>query len=97
VQLTHVAGAYWRGDERNKMLQRIYGTAFADRESLEAHLARLEEAKKRDHRRLGQELDLFTFDPVAPGSPFFHPKGAFVYNRLVDYVRSLYESTVTTR
>ena len=91
VQLTHVAGAYWRGDEHNAMLQRIYGTAFADRESLEAHLARLEEAKKRDHRRLGQELDLFTFDPVAPGSPFFHPKGAFVYNRLVAYVRSLYD------
>ncbi len=91
VQLTHVAGAYWRGDERNAMLQRIYGTAFADREALEAHLARVEEAKKRDHRRLGQELDLFTFDPVAPGSPFFHPKGAFVYNRLIGYVRSLYD------
>ncbi len=91
VKLTHVAGAYWRGDEKNEMLQRIYGTAFADREALEAHLARLEEAKKRDHRRLGQELDLFTFDPVAPGSPFFHPKGAFVYNQLVGYVRGLYE------
>ena len=90
VQLTHVAGAYWRGDEKNEMLQRIYGTAFADREALQAHLARIEEAKKRDHRRLGQELDLFTFDPVAPGSPFFHPKGAFVYNQLVDYVRRLY-------
>ncbi len=90
VQLTHVAGAYWRGNENNEMLQRIYGTAFADREALEAHLARLEEAKKRDHRRLGQDLDLFTFDPVAPGSPFFHPKGAFVYNKLVDYVRNLY-------
>jgi len=91
VRLTHVAGAYWRGDENNEMLQRIYGTAFADREALEAHLARLEEAKKRDHRRLGQELDLFSFDPVAPGSPFFHPKGAFVYNRLVAYMRELYE------
>ncbi len=91
VKLTHVAGAYWRGDEKNEMLQRIYGTAFADREALEAHLARLEEAKKRDHRRLGQELDLFTFDPVAPGSPFFHPKGAFVYNQLVGYVRGLYD------
>jgi threonyl-tRNA synthetase len=90
VRVTHVAGAYWRGDEKNEMLQRIYGTAFADREALEAHLARLEEAKKRDHRRLGQELDLFTFDPVAPGSPFFHPKGAFVYNRLVAYMRDLY-------
>jgi len=91
VKLTGVAGAYWRGDEHNEMLQRIYGTAFADKAALEAHLARIEEAKKRDHRRLGQELDLFTFDPVAPGSPFFHPKGAYVYNRLVGYMRGLYE------
>ena len=90
VKLTGVAGAYWRGDERNEMLQRIYGTAFASRELLEEHLARVEEAKKRDHRRLGKELDLFTFDSVAPGSPFFHPKGAVVYNELVAYVRSLY-------
>jgi threonyl-tRNA synthetase len=90
VKLTGVAGAYWRGDERNEMLQRIYGTAFPTREQLEEHLARIEEAKRRDHRRLGKELDLFTFDPVAPGSPFFHPKGAFVYNRLVEYMRSLY-------
>ncbi len=91
VKLTGVAGAYWRGDENNEMLQRIYGTAFADKKELELHLERIEEAKKRDHRRLGQELDLFTFDPVAPGSPFFHPKGAFVYNRLVGYVRGLYD------
>jgi threonyl-tRNA synthetase len=90
-KLTGIAGAYWRGDERNEMLQRIYGTAFANRQHLEEHLARLEEAKRRDHRRLGKELDLFTFDPVAPGSPFFHPKGAFVYNKLVEYVRSLYD------
>jgi threonyl-tRNA synthetase len=90
-KLTGIAGAYWRGDERNEMLQRIYGTAFANRQQLEEHLARLEEAKRRDHRRLGKELDLFTFDPVAPGSPFFHPKGAFVYNKLVEYVRSLYD------
>jgi threonyl-tRNA synthetase len=89
-KLTGVAGAYWRGDERNEMLQRIYGTAFASRQLLEEHLARLEEAKKRDHRRLGRELDLFTFDVVAPGSPFFHPKGAIVYNELVAYVRGLY-------
>ena len=89
-KLTSIAGAYWRGDERNEMLQRIYGTAWASREQLEAHLARLEEAKRRDHRRLGRELDLFTFDPVAPGSPFFHPKGAIVYNQLVDYIRALY-------
>jgi threonyl-tRNA synthetase len=90
VKLTGVAGAYWRGDERNEMLQRIYGTAFATRALLDEHLARLEEAKKRDHRRLGKDLDLFTFDVVAPGSPFFHPKGAIVYNALVDYVRGLY-------
>ncbi len=89
-KLTGIAGAYWRGDERNEMLQRIYGTAFASRQQLEEHLARLEEAKRRDHRRLGKELDLFSFDPVAPGSPFFHPKGALVYNQLVDYVRGLY-------
>jgi threonyl-tRNA synthetase len=89
-KLTGVAGAYWRGDERNEMLQRIYGTAFASKEALAEHLARLEEAKKRDHRRLGRELDLFSFDLVAPGSPFFHPKGAIVYNELVAYVRGLY-------
>ena len=90
IKLTGLAGAYWRGDERNEMLQRIYGTAFASRALLEEHLARVEEAKKRDHRRLGKELDLFTFDSVAPGSPFFHPKGAVVYNELVTYVRGLY-------
>jgi threonyl-tRNA synthetase len=90
VKLTGVAGAYWRGDERNEMLQRIYGTAFATPQLLQEHLARIEEAKKRDHRRLGKELELFTFDAVAPGSPFFHPKGAIVYNELVDYVRGLY-------
>jgi threonyl-tRNA synthetase len=89
-KLTGVAGAYWRGDERNEMLQRIYGTAFASKDALEEYLARVEEAKRRDHRKLGRELDLFSFDPVAPGSPFFHPKGAVVYNLLIDYVRSLY-------
>ncbi len=89
-KLTQVAGAYWRGDERNEMLQRIYGTAFASEKELRQHLALLEEAKRRDHRRLGKELDLFSFHPVAPGSPFFHPKGAFVYNELIAYVRRLY-------
>jgi threonyl-tRNA synthetase len=91
VKLTGVAGAYWRGDERNEMLQRIYGTAFASRQLLDEHLARIEEAKRRDHRRLGKELDLFSFDVVAPGSPFFHPKGAIIYNALIDYVRGLYQ------
>jgi threonyl-tRNA synthetase len=89
-KLTSVAGAYWRGDERNEMLQRIYGTAWPSMEQLEAHVKRLEEAKQRDHRRLGQVLDLFSLHPIAPGSPFFHPKGAVVYNTLVQYIRSLY-------
>ena len=90
-KLTGVAGAYWRGDEKNEMLQRIYGTAFASEKQLRQHLAMLEEAKKRDHRRLGKELDLFSFHPVAPGSPFFHPKGAFIYNELIGYIRQLYQ------
>lgn len=90
VKLTSVAGAYWRGDERNPMLQRIYGTAFPSKEALEEHLKLIEEAKQRDHRKLGKELDLFFFDPVAPAMPFFLPRGAFVYNRLVEYLRSLY-------
>jgi threonyl-tRNA synthetase len=91
VKLTSVAGAYWRGDERNPMLQRIYGTAFPSKEALEEHLRLVEEAKARDHRKLGKELDLFMFDPVAPAMPFFLPKGAFVYNALVGYVRGLYD------
>lgn len=89
-KLTGVAGAYWRGDERNEMLQRIYGTSFPTREQLEEHLALIEEAKRRDHRRLGKDLDLFSFDPVAPGSPFFHPRGAVVYNALTRYIRDFY-------
>jgi threonyl-tRNA synthetase len=89
-KLLEAAGAYWRGDERNPMLQRIYGTAFASAKELEEHLARIEEARRRDHRRLGAQLDLFHLDPLAPGSPFYHPKGMVLYNGLVDYVRSLY-------
>jgi len=89
-RLTSLAGAYWRGDARNAQLQRIYGTAWANGKDLEAYLARVEEAKQRDHRRLGQALDLFSLHPIAPGSPFFHPKGAVVYNLLVQFVRSLY-------
>src|ERR1700687_5089096 len=89
-KLTSIAGAYWRGDERNEMLQRIYGTSFPDKEQLDAHLKRIEEAKARDQRRRGQPLDLFSLHPIAPGSPFFHPKGAVVYNILVQYIRSLY-------
>ncbi len=90
VKLTHVAGSYWRGDERNPMLQRIYGTAFPSPEGLEEHLKRLELARQRDHRKLGKELELFMFDEVAPAMPFFLPRGAFVYQRMVDYVRGLY-------
>jgi threonyl-tRNA synthetase len=92
VKLTHVAGAYWRGDEHNPMLQRIYGTAFPSKEALDEHLRLIEEAKTRDHRKLGKELDLILFDPVAPAMPFFLPKGAFVYNRMVSYLRDLYEA-----
>ncbi len=89
-KLLSVAGAYWRGDERNPQLQRIYGTAWASKKELKAYLDQIEEAKKRDHRKLGRELNLFTFHPVAPASPFFHPKGATVYNLLVEYIRALY-------
>ena len=91
VKLTHVAGAYWRGDERNPMLQRIYGTAFPSVDALEEHLRLLELAKQRDHRKVGKELDLVMFDEVAPAMPFFLPKGAFVYNRMIQYLRDLYE------
>jgi threonyl-tRNA synthetase len=88
--LTESAGSYWRGDERNPMLQRVYGTAFATRKELDEHRARLEEARRRDHRRVGVELELFHLDAIAPGSPFYLPKGVLLYNGLVDYVRSLY-------
>jgi threonyl-tRNA synthetase len=91
VKLTHVAGAYWRGDERNPMLQRIYGTAFSSVDALEEHLRLIEQAKLRDHRKLGKELDLVMFHEIAPAMPFFLPKGAFVYNRMVQYIRDLYE------
>jgi threonyl-tRNA synthetase len=89
-KLTSVAGAYWRGDSRNEQLQRIYGTAWASRKDLDAYLKRVEEAKQRDHRRLGPALDLFSLHPIAPGSPFFHPKGTIIYNRLIQYIRELY-------
>jgi threonyl-tRNA synthetase len=89
VKLLNVAGAYWRGDARNAMLQRIYGTAFFDKKALEAHLQRLEEVKKRDHRRLGPALGLFAFHDVAPGSAFWLPRGTTVYNVLADSMRRL--------
>ncbi len=88
--LTESAGSYWRGDESNPMLQRIYGTAFATRKELDEHRARIEEARRRDHRRVGVELELYHLDAIAPGSPFYLPKGVVLYNGLIDYVRSLY-------
>jgi threonyl-tRNA synthetase len=91
VKLISVAGAYWRGDESNPMLQRIYGTAFANPKELKKYLRMIEEAKKRDHRKLGKELDLFMFHEYAPAMPFFLPRGAGIYTRLVNYMRGLYE------
>jgi len=93
VKLLATSGAYFRGDESNEMLQRIYGTAFASKKELEEYLERQEQAKARDHRKLGQELDLYSFNSHAPASPFFHPKGAVLYNGLVDYIRETYEES----
>ncbi len=90
VKLLESSAVYFKGDEANERLQRIYGTAFASQAELDQYLARVEQARARDHRRLGVELDLFSFNPAAPASPFFHPKGAFVYNALEEYVRELY-------
>lgn len=87
VKLTGLAGAYWRGNEANKMLQRVYGTSFPDREELDAYLARLEEARKRDHRRLGTFLDLFSLHEEGPGFPFFHPRGMVIRNELEQFWR----------
>jgi threonyl-tRNA synthetase len=85
-KLTSVAGAYWHGDEKNPMLQRIYGTAYPDKKLLEEHLQRIEEAKRRDHRKLGAELDLFSFHPEAgAGLPYYHPKGAMLRQVVVDF------------
>jgi len=91
VKLISVAGAYWRGDESNPMLQRIYGTAFSSGGELRKHLQLIQEAKKRDHRKLGKELELFMFHEYAPAMPFFLPRGAGVYTRLVNYMRGLYQ------
>ncbi len=90
-KLLSSAGAYWRGSEANPMLQRIYGTAWESREAMRAHIRQREQAEQRDHRRLGTRMELFFFDQVAPANPFFLPKGAFVYNSLVDHVRDLYK------
>lgn len=90
-KLTSVAGAYWKGNEKNKMLQRIYGVAFASKELLKTYLDNIEEAKKRDHRKLGKELKLFTFVEEGPGFPFFLPKGVVLKNNLINYWRELHE------
>ncbi len=90
-KLMKLAGAYWRGDARNEMLQRIYGTAWASEKDLKAHLTRLEEAEKRDHRRLGREMDLFHFHEDAPGAVFWHPKGWTLFQGLINYMRQRQE------
>ncbi len=90
VKLQSVAGAYWRGDEHNKMLQRVYGTAFEKKEDLAAYLTMLEEAAKRDHRKLGKELDLFSLHEEGPGFPFFHPNGMVIRNELINYWREVH-------
>ena len=91
-KLLSSAGAYWRGDENNPMLQRIYGTAWESRDAQKDYLRRRDEAEKRDHRKLGRSLGLFFFDPIAPASPFFLPKGTHVINSLIDYMRELYDA-----
>ncbi|MDH5580262.1 MAG: threonine--tRNA ligase, partial [Betaproteobacteria bacterium] len=89
VKLLEASGVYFKGDEKKEKLQRVFGNAFSTAKQLEAWEKAFEEARARDHRRLGPELDLFSFNSLAPASPFFHPKGAVVYNGLIDYVREL--------
>ncbi|MBI2580870.1 threonine--tRNA ligase [Candidatus Woesearchaeota archaeon] len=89
-KLTKISGAYWRGDAKNKPLQRLYGIAFPSKKQLDDHFAMLQEAEKRDHRKLGKELELFMFHDWSPGSAFFLPKGAIIYNELVSFVREEY-------
>src|SRR5262245_27550107 len=91
-KLTKLAGAYWRGDSRNEMLQRIYGTAWAKKEELDAYLHRLEEAEKRDHRKLGRALDLFHLQDEAPGMVFWHPKGWTLWQQVEQYMRKVYQN-----
>ncbi len=90
-KIMSVAGAYWHGDASQKMLQRVYGTCWPDKKSLKDYLTRLEEAKKRDHRVLGKQLDLFSFSEMGPGFAFMHPKGMIVWNEIVDYWRSVHQ------
>jgi threonyl-tRNA synthetase len=90
LKLTKITGAYWKGDDKNKMLTRIYGTAWASQKALDEYVRRLDEAKKRDHRKIGQELELFMFHEYTPGSVFFLPKGAVIYNELLSFIRREY-------
>ena len=89
-KIMSLAGAYWRGDEHNKMLTRLYATAFAKKDELEAYITMMEEAKKRDHRKLGKELGLFMMNEAGPGFPFFLPKGMVLKNTLLDYWREIH-------
>lgn len=100
IKVMHTAGAYWRGDSDRQMLQRVYATCFEDKQKLKEYLTFLEEAKKRDHRKLGKELELFIMDPSSPASPFFMPKGAIIYNELINFMRRIlrrysYQEVVT--
>jgi len=88
-KLTKVSGAYWKGDSKNEMLQRIYGTAWPTKKSLDKYLVQLEEAEKRDHRKLGKQLNLFHFQAEAPGMPFWHPHGKLIYNEIESYIRKI--------
>jgi threonyl-tRNA synthetase len=89
VKLTSVAGSYWRADASREQLVRVYGTAFFDKKELKEHLHLIEEARKRDHRVLGEQLDLFSFHEEAPGFPFFHPNGTVLFHLLTDTMRGL--------
>src|SRR6266568_2673617 len=95
-KLTKLAGAYWRGDSRNEMLQRIYGTAWAKKEDLEAYITRIEEAEKRDHRKLGRQLDLFHLQDEAPGMVFWHPKGWALWQQVEQHMRRVYQDNMFT-
>src|SRR6185295_8165153 len=90
-KLLSIAGAYWKGIETNPVMQRIYGTAFPSKKELDEFIRLREEAKKRDHRKVGKELNLFMFSPLAAASPIFKPKGTIIYNLLQDYIRGLYQ------
>jgi len=90
-RLTKIAAAYWRGDQKRQQLQRIYGTSFPEKSMLEQHLKLIEEAEKRDHRKLGKELEWFNFFEESPGAPFFYPKGAVIYNQLLNFIREEYK------